>query len=296
MDWLQTIGVVTGVVVLAVVGFKLYRAYKRSAFIARTKKGARNVVYLYTPKRWSSRLASFSSWSLKLEAFLRLNKIPYIAEFVDDFSLSPTETLPFIGLNGVLVGDSQQCIEYISKELGINMDSFLTAEQQATGTLLRRLLEDNVSPNNYRTVIVDNMANMVPVMKEYGAPRLLMPFILRMYRNLSIKRLNASGLGDLSDERYQEEQRRNFKALETLIGNKKFIFGDKPSSYDLGAFALLSFVLALKPFLQRNNSGVSALFESKILTAYVERFNALVYPDLEKIVRTNEKSQEFLTY
>jgi len=281
---------------LAYAGYKIYVSQKRKAFFNKTKENKPGVVYLYMPKRWCTRTPNPSIWAMKLEAFLRLNKIPYVVESVSDFSLSPSGTIPFVGVNGKLVGDSQLCIEFIAKELKIDMDSHLTPEQHAVGTALRRLTEDNLAPHYYRTMMVDNMQHLDPLFKDLQKPMFLVRFMFGKYRKNIINKLNSSGLGDLSDDRYQEEQRRNIKAVETLLGSKKYLFGDKPSSYDLGVLSVFSHILTLQPWLKANTKGVEALYESAVLKEYVNRFYAAVYPDFKTLCGSPAEHEEHLTY
>ena len=77
-----------------------------------------------------------SPFPLKLETWLRVNKVKYVTDF-EEF-MSKKGKSPWITLNGQEVTDSQLSIEHIAKELGINDN--LTPTQKAQVQLCKEIL------------------------------------------------------------------------------------------------------------------------------------------------------------
>ncbi|EDO42403.1 predicted protein [Nematostella vectensis] len=86
-------------------------------------------------------VANMSPFCLKLECFLRMAKIPY--EIDTSLVFSSKKKFPWIEYKGTKMADSQFCIEYLSQEFGVDLDSGLSPEQKAVSTSLRVMLEEN---------------------------------------------------------------------------------------------------------------------------------------------------------
>jgi len=58
--------------------------------------------------------------------------------------MGPKGKLPWITLNGVDTGDSQLCIELLSRHFNKDLNSSLSEEQKATARALRIMAEDHL--------------------------------------------------------------------------------------------------------------------------------------------------------
>ena len=288
---------VAGLVVACKVISTLKAASARNKFFAEVKKQQKGVLHIYGPPRVAPGTPNFQPWVAKIEAFARLNKIPYVIHFGMDFvAYSPTETVPFIALDGELVGDSEAIIEFLSKKFNSSLDAKLTKEQVAIRTTLRRTLEHSMMPHSYRLNMVDNVQVMVGLFsKVVSMPGFVVKMAINQYRKGTIKRLNASGIGDMSDAVYTEEYTRDIKAIEGLIGDKKFIFGAEPTSIDLAIYPHLAFMTSAQGHT-KNTQPLEFLRGSKIIQEYIKRCEQTIFPDLGKIVPCKAGEQSFLTY
>ena len=78
---------------------------------------------------------------LKLETFLRMAKIPYVNDY--GFNFSKKGKVPWIELDGQEISDSNFCIQFLTKEFQVDIDSHLSATEKAIAHSVRTMLEEN---------------------------------------------------------------------------------------------------------------------------------------------------------
>lgn len=78
---------------------------------------------------------------LKLETFLRIVKIPYENDF--RMIYSKQGKMPWIEFNGQEIADSNFCIQFLSKEFQVDVDSHLSATERAIAHSILTMLEEN---------------------------------------------------------------------------------------------------------------------------------------------------------
>lgn len=282
-----------GAVVAAAVAFKVFKAAKLASAKAALKALEPGIVHIFMFPRWS-KTANISTPCLKLETFLRLAKIPYIAHLsMDAGPLSPTERLPFISYNGELVADSEFIIQYLTQKFNVKLDTVLSPEQAAQGLAIRRQTETFLSWGQYRQAWVDHpkvIANIF--ITEMGAPAFLVNnFILPQYRKSIIHMLNTTGHGDLTDAQYTSELVRDLKALELVLSKKPFLLADTATSYDCPVYAYLANFIVLAEKMEKEPCRL--VRSSEVFKAYVARINALAFPDFAAIADGKAKIQTF---
>ena len=225
------------VMAMTLVAKKVLRWKKQAALRAERAAMKQDVVYLYMFPPWEHGL-SVSSPCVKVLAFMRLAQIPYEAIYTMDASNSPSGRLPYIVLNGEATCESTFIIERLKKHFKVDPDSWLSPEQCARGLAARRLLEDNMNWCEERFMVVDNAECMFRTFaKDLHAPKILVKIMFRRVRKNIINVLNTQGTGDLTNEQYHAMWLQDIVAFETLLGTKKFLLGDKPTSYDCSALA-----------------------------------------------------------
>ena len=104
---------------------------------------SRDMVYLaqFPP---SPNVRSISPFSLKLETWLRLAKIPYKNIYTRKFAKS-SHTIPYIELNGVQIADSNTIIATLRKQFSVDVDSNLSPEQVAVSHAVTAMLENHTA-------------------------------------------------------------------------------------------------------------------------------------------------------
>ena len=298
--------IVQGVVAVAVLGlaYKKVQAIRaKSTFQAEVQAHDKNRVYLFMAFQRGSFPAKgvphFGGNFLKLEAWCRLHKVPYEVKFGSNYpALSPSETMPFVALNGELCGDSELCLEWLAKKLGKPLyDGELTTDaQKATALGIRRMVEWHCIPQSSRQLIVDN----TDVMKKiFGAlvpfPQIAINMFVGQFRKATINRLNTSGMGWQSDARCQEEFTRDFVALEQLIqaqGSDGFLLTkDAPTAIDTVVYGLLAPTIDFGRNSDCKSPVLRYVAESKVLTAYAARLTTRLFPNMDELA--DGKPQRF---
>src|SRR5512141_2481374 len=89
-------------------------------------------------------LPNLSQFCVKLETYLRMNKIPY--RIVETLPLkAPRGKLPFIDNDeGYRIADSRLILHHLQSKYGNHQDASVSPEDQATAKSSQRLLEEHL--------------------------------------------------------------------------------------------------------------------------------------------------------
>ncbi|WP_224371942.1 glutathione S-transferase family protein [Hyalangium versicolor] len=218
------------------------------------------------PAAWG--VANISPFCLKLESYLRMTGLPYKARLAD-FGKAPKGKIPFIEEDGKYLGDSQLIIEHLQGKHGGSMDAKLSAENRARGHLVRRVLEESV----YQHILQERWASddgwrvYKPVFEGFFPP-VVGAVAAPLIRRKVVQGLHRQGLGRHQTEEILEMGKEDLSAVATVLGDKPFLLGDSPTSFDATVYAFIASILVfpldtpLRRFTQ----------EQKNLVQYVDRF------------------------
>jgi glutathione S-transferase len=202
------------------------------------------MITLYvTPVAWGT--PNLSPFCFKLEAYFRMVGLPYQVKMAE-LQKAPKGKVPYVEIDGQILSDSQFIIEHLKQKHGDTLDAKLTPEQQAVGHTIRRMLEectywyivymrwaDDAGWRAYTPVV----ETMIPTVT--GGP---VPLAALRQRTLEI--LHAQGTGRHNMDEVQKLAKEDITALATLMGNKKFVLGDEPTSFDAVVYAFLVSIIA----------------------------------------------------
>jgi glutathione S-transferase len=87
-------------------------------------------------------VADNNGYGLKVFAFLRLTKLPFVHEHIFDASSAPRAQLPYIVDDGQVIGDSETIIDYLIPKYRLSIDDELTSAQRQLRHLVIRMLDD----------------------------------------------------------------------------------------------------------------------------------------------------------
>jgi glutathione S-transferase len=201
------------------------------------------MITLYqTPEAWGT--PNLSPFCVKLESYLRMTGLPYQIKPAD-LRKAPKGKVPYIEIDGKLMGDSQFIIEYLKSTQGDTLDANLTPEQQAVGHTVRRMLEESTYWHIVYMRWVDDAGwkAYLPVL-ETMLPVVVGNIMLPVLRRKMMSVLHGQGTGRHSFEEVQALARADITALATLLGDKPFLLGDAPTSYDATVYAFLVGLIA----------------------------------------------------
>jgi glutathione S-transferase len=218
------------------------------------------------PAAWG--VANISPYCVKLESYLRMVGVPYTARAAD-FRKAPKGKIPFIEEDGKLLGDSQHIIEHLKRKHGDPLDAKLSAEDVAKGHAVRRMLEESTYWHiiQVRWADEEGWRAYRPIFEAIFPP-VVGKVVVPMIRRKTVQRLQAQGLGRHRPEEILELGKADISAVAALLGDKPYLLGDEPSSFDATVYAFLVSILAFpvdSPFRRYTQ-------EQQNLVRYVERF------------------------
>ncbi len=201
------------------------------------------MITLYqTPVAWGT--PNLSPFCVKLESYFRMIGQPYEVKPAD-LRKAPKGKVPYIDIEGKLMGDSGFIIEYLKQKHGDTLDAKLTPEQVAIGHTVRRMLEESTYWNivYMRWVDEPGWRAYVPVL-ETMLPVVVSNVMLPVLRRRMHKVLHNQGMGRHNLDEVQHLGKQDISALSTLMGNKPFLLCDTPTSYDATVYAFLVGIMA----------------------------------------------------
>lgn len=194
------------------------------------------------PLIWGRNVSPFT---LKLESWLKLAKLPYQVVTLRNPGKGPKGKLPFIeDEDGTLVGDSSLIIDHLKRTRSIDPDHELDQHQRATALALQRLFEDHFYfiLSYSRWCDPDGWSHVEPAFFGFLPPgvRQIVPrFLQRQVRQM----LQHQGLGRHSREEIYAFGRTDLEAVSTLLGNRQYFLGEEPTTIDAIAYGFLANLL-----------------------------------------------------
>jgi len=182
---------------------------------------------------------NLSPFCAKLECYLRMAEIPYKPAAFGRTE-APKGKMPYVRLDGRLIGDSQLIIEELERRLAAEgkhpLDEGLSARDAAIAQLVRRTLEEAfyfiAMYERWKTD--GGYAIQRQEFKKF-VPGFIIPFIRR---NL-VQKLHHQGTGRHTYEEMTAIGKRDIDALAELLGDRPYLVGDKPRTVDATVFAFL---------------------------------------------------------
>jgi len=184
-------------------------------------------------------MPNLSPFCAKLETYLRMTEIPYQA---GKFSRgdAPKGKVPYVRLDGALLGDSQHIIDELERRLAAEgkpaLDAGLTPHDAALGRVARRMLEEAyyfVSLYN-RWKTDAGYAHVRDAFKQF-----VPGFVLPIVRRDMLKKLKGQGTGRHTPDEVTALGVADFGAIAELLGDKPFFLGDQPRTVDCTLFAFV---------------------------------------------------------
>lgn len=233
------------------------------------------MVTLYKfPRVWG--LPCMSPYCLKVEAYLRLRGIAHEVQ-VGDLRRAPRGQLPWVRDGEHVVGDSTLIIDHFEARQREPLDAGLDAAQRAAGWALARTLEEStVWALRYQRFVEPAAWPLTRAVLRSILPvplRLVGPAIVRSQMRSALR---AQGSGRFDAAALYDFARRDFDAAAALLGDKPYLFGDRPGRFDL---TLFGFVASFSAHACRSPVTEHVLGLPKLL-AHHERLRSALYADM----------------
>ena len=212
---------------------------------------------------------------LKLMAYMRLCGIDFTEEVQGDPRKAPKGKIPYIKDGDALIGDSAFIIKHLKTKFGDPLAEGLSGEQLAAGHALKVMLEERTSWAGMiypRWVKKDHHKLLANTFFD-NVPSLIRGMIFGMVAKGVKRNMQGQGMTRHVEAEIYELGIDDIKAVETLLGDKLFMLGERPAEIDCTVYPFLYgmgedvFPTGIKDYI----NGVPAL------KAYVARMEAAVF-------------------
>lgn len=279
---------VVGVAVVCKAAAHLYtleQRRRRWQLLRRCEQDGELHLFVLPRAPWSP---SLSPACTRVEAYLRANNIPYRAIETVDPTGSPSGELPFLVYKHTRVDRLPRIFDFVTRTFDVTMDGDLTREERALGATLRRTLEYSLEPFLYRTVFLDHPSLAIDQIARglRVSPLRARMTVLRYAAELR-KRLAVTAYGALVSEQYENEFLLDCEALESQIGEKRYLYSDTQlTTYDCAVYSLLVPFAYMGKYTALSTAYM-AVSESTVLMAYIGRISRQLFADIGEPFNTS---------
>ncbi|MBI4696036.1 MAG: glutathione S-transferase N-terminal domain-containing protein [Gammaproteobacteria bacterium] len=224
-------------------------------------------------------IPDLSPYVTKIDCYLRMTGLPY--ELVlGDLQKAPKGKLPYLVDGTTTVADTSFILEYLQSTYGDPLDGWLSPEQRATGFLLWRLMDESfywmLVQSRYRRD--EDFALYDPLWAMFfgGMEEAARLAAITDARQRLMTEFYQSGRGRHTAAEVEHIACREIDAVVTLLGTKRYLFGDRPSTADCAVHAFLQ-GLVYVPF--ENAAKAYALAQPRLM-AWLDGISDEYYPEL----------------
>ncbi|RYF91402.1 MAG: glutathione S-transferase family protein [Caulobacteraceae bacterium] len=220
-------------------------------------------------------LPEYSPYAMKTEIQLQLADLAY-EKRPGRREDSPKGQIPWIVDGGRTIADTTFIRAYLEETYGVDLDAGLTPGQRAQAWAMERMAENQLGwvGAHFRFLKPDNFARG-PAHWFDEAPEPMRESLRAGLVEAVGANVRAVGIGRHSDEEIAWLAERSLKAIVATLGDKPFLYGDRPVGSEAVVFSILA--TTLNPFfdcpVRRAAEGMPTLM------AYIERMMARFYPE-----------------
>lgn len=211
---------------------------------------------------------SYSPFCTKAGWMLKMSNVAWERQDLADPRKMPHGKLPAIGLkDGTIIPDSDNIREYLEQS-GHDFDAGLSTRDRAVSRAFIRMAEEHIYFHQVQDRWGDD-ANWAVIRQEYFGflPLPIRGLVTRKLRKSALTMLHRMGLGRLTVEQRLARVEPDFQAIAAQIGDRLFLFGDRPTAADASVGAILGGIIAAPvptPLSRRVSQDV-------VLSSYVAR-------------------------
>lgn len=220
-------------------------------------------------------LPDFSPYGMKADIQLQLSDLPY-QKLPGRREDAPKGQIPWIVDDGEVIGDTTFIRAHLEGKYGIDLDAGLTLEQRAQAWAFERMVENQLgwTSAHFRFLKPENFEKG-PAHWFDQVPEPMRETLRNSVLEAVRANILAVGVGRHNDEEIVWLGERSLTAIAVTLGDKPFLYGDRPVGSEAVVFTILATVM--NPFfdcpLRRKAEAMPAL------VAYVERMMQRFYPE-----------------
>ncbi len=203
-------------------------------------------IYQFSPA-WG--LPNISPFCMKLEGYLNLGGLDYKVKIQNDPRKGPKKKIPYIKIDGQLMGDSEQIYEYLRSNNAIDLDAHLNdderAIQHAMGVMCDESLYfallfnrwmDDVNWETFRDTVFS------------GMPKMVRNVVTKQIRKSVQSGLIGQGMGRHNKAEVYSIATKDIESLGQYLGDKQWYGGSEPAKLDVRVASYMANII--KPPLE----------------------------------------------
>ena len=216
-------------------------------------------------------LIDLSPFVTKVDCYLRLTQLPYelVPFSMASFTAAPKGKLPYITDGHERIADSSFIIDYLKRKYGDPLDAKLDPVQRAIGYAMKRMIEENL----YWVIVAERWRDTRAAVENYpvlaGQPE---EFVKAVVDNM-LGELRGHGMGRHTTDEIESVGRSDLNALSDFVGEKPYLLGSEPTSYDATAYSFVAHTIQ-PDYDSRIKKFINTLPN---LTGYWERLSSRLY-------------------
>jgi glutathione S-transferase len=208
-----------------------------------------------------------SPFVIKCDMQLQMLGVPF-ERAIADLESVPKHKAPYVEDDGRIIEDSTFIRLYFEQKLGVDLDHGLTLAERGAAWGIERMLEDRLNMiMTHERWMVDENFSKGPRLFFMGVPEPQHTALCKEVREQLHTMMIRHGIGRHSREERMLLAERDISAVAAVLGDKPYLFGDKPSAVDAAAFGVLS--SCATPFFETPLSGL--VREHANLSDYLDR-------------------------
>lgn len=182
-----------------------------------------------------------SPFCMKGEIFLKMAGVEYASEIMDDPRKAPKGKLPYLIDGEAKIADTALIQRHLESTYGVDFDDGLNIEERASAHAMARMIEERlywvtlysrwIDDHNWPIIKDFWFGSMPPVIRN------LVPIIAQKQVKTG---LHTHGIGRHTVPDIYAFGAADLAALSAQLGEKTFMFGDKPSSLDAIAYPIIT--------------------------------------------------------
>ena len=230
------------------------------------------MITLYTMPG-TDRLESFSPFCMKVEVYLKLQKLPYTVVSGDPRK-APKGKLPIVEeADGTKICDSSAILASLEKKAESPLDRGLDAAGRAQAHVLKRMFEESL----YFVLLWSRWADDAGWDELRPRIEAVVPAVVRWFvPGLIRKKVTASTVAQGTGRHTRDEiyalGKADLEAIAAILGDKPYLLGDELRTIDVIAYSFLANILL---WTQSPGSPLTeAALELPVLETYVKRIGA----------------------
>src|ERR1700704_4672325 len=184
-------------------------------------------------------VADNNGYGLKVFAFLKLARVPFVHEHIFDASAAPRGQLPYIVDDGETIGDSETIIAHLIRKYRLTIDAALSPAKRMTDHLVTRMLDDLYWVMSYSRW---NDERYFPAFRDtFMAQHSRVDAAgLDKAREYNVQRYYFQGIGRYAPDAAYARGLADLKVLADLIPANGYVHGGKPTGIDAGIYGFIA--------------------------------------------------------